>query len=166
MRNLILSVLIAASVFSSSLAQVAGEQPIVKVHGEVTKPLLLSMADVSKMNRVSVNLKDRDGKDHSYTGVSVLDILNLAGVTTGNQLRGENLSKYVLVRCADGYEVVFSLAEFDTVFSNKKIILSYETEGKPLPTGKGPFRLIVPDERRPARSCFQVTEFVIRYAKE
>ena len=113
-----------------------------------------------------LSLTDRDGKELSYTGVPVLDILNSAGVTTGKQLRGENLTKYVMVKCADGYEVLFSLAELDTAFTNKIIILANELEGKPLPAGKGPFRLVVPGEGRPARSCFQVIELVIRFAKE
>jgi len=138
----------------------------VKVTGEVTKPLTLYAADLAKMNKATVTLTDRDGKDHSYTGVPVLDILNSAGVTTGKQLRGENLSKYVLVKCADGYEVLFSLAEMDTAFTNKMIILATESDGQPLPAGKGPFRLVVPCEGRPARSCHQVVAFVIRFAKE
>jgi hypothetical protein len=39
-------------------------------------------------------------------------------------------------------------------------------EGQPLAAGKGPFRLVVPGEKKPARSCMQVVEFVIRFAKE
>lgn len=37
----------------------------------------------------------------------------------GKELRGENLSKYLLVKCADDYEVLFSLAELDSSFTNK-----------------------------------------------
>lgn len=144
----------------------AWAQSFIKVTGEVTKALTLYEADIAKMNKVAVTLTDKDGKDHSYKGVPVLDILNSAGVTTGKQLRGENLSKYVLVKCSDGYEVLFSLAEMDTAFNNKMIILATEADGKPIPDGKGPFRLVVPGEGRPARSCFQVVEFIIRFAKE
>ena len=158
-RNLYLAFFLTACTISSLNAQV-------KVSGEVIHPLTLSASDIAKMNRVTANLRDRDGKDHSYAGVSVLEILNLAGVTTGAQLRGENLSKYMLVKCADGYEVAFSLAELDTAFTDKLIILADESDGKPLPQGRGPFRLIVPGEKKPARSCHQVTEFVIRFAKE
>jgi DMSO/TMAO reductase YedYZ molybdopterin-dependent catalytic subunit len=154
--------------FTSNLvvAQEKASPAFVKVSGEVNKPLTLTMADLAKMNKATVNLTDRDGKDHSYSGVPVLDILNSAGVTTGKQLRGENLTKYVLVKCADGYEVLFSLAELDTAFTNKMIILATESDRQPLPAGKGPFRLVVPGEGRPARSCHQVVEFVIKFAKE
>jgi len=150
----------------NSFACIANAQSFVKVTGEVTKPLQLSQADITKMNKTSATLNDKDGKAHEYKGVAVTEILNTAGVTLGKQLHGENLSKYVLVKCADGYEVVFSLAEMDSSISRKMIILATEADGQPIPAGKGPFRLIVPGESRPARSCFQVTEFVIRFAKD
>eukprot|EP01035_Chromulina_nebulosa_P063624 gene63624-87025_t len=51
------------------------------------------------MKRTTASLKDRDGTDHPYAGVAIQEILELAGVTTGKQLRGENLAKYLLVRC-------------------------------------------------------------------
>ena len=147
-------------------AQVKETQPILKVSGEVIKPLQLQTADLAKMKRTTVNLKDRDGNEHPYTGVPIAEILDLAGVTTGKQLRGENLTKYMLVKCADGYEVLFSLAELDSSFTDRTVILADSTEGKPLRSGKGPFRLVVPGEKKPARSSFQVTELVIRFAKE
>lgn len=143
-----------------------GVQAQLKITGEVTKPLQLTMADLAKMKRVKAVLKDHDGKEHPYTGVPVIDLLQMAGVTTGKQLRGQNLTKYLLVRCADGYQVLFSLAELDTAFTDKIFVLADSLEGKPLPPGKGPFRLIVPGEKLPARSCFQVTEFVIRFGKD
>ena len=165
MRALYVLVLFIGCSVNMVSAQVKEEQPFLKVEGEVTKPLKLTATDIAKMKRVTVNLTDRDGKDHPYTGVPVIDILNMAGVTTGKQLRGENLTKYMLVKCADGYEVLFSLAELDTSFTGKTVVLADESDGKPLPAGKGPFRLIMPGEGKPARSCFQVVEFVVRFGK-
>ena len=140
--------------------------PVIKVSGEVTKPLQLQASDLAKMKRTTVSLRDRDGNEHPYTGVPVAEILDQAGVTTGRQLRGENLTKYMLVKCADGYEVLFSLAELDSSFTDRTVIIADSSEGKPLPAGKGPFRLVVPGEKKPARSSFQVTALVIRWAKE
>jgi len=144
----------------------AGAQAVIKVSGEVTKPLQLQAGDLAKMKRTTVSLKDKDGNEHPYTGVPVAAILEEAGVTMGNQLRGKNLAKYMLVKCADGYQVLFSLAELDSSFTDRTIIIADSLEGKPLPAEKGPFRLVVPGEKKPARSSFQVTELVIRYAKE
>ena len=149
-----------------SHAQEKASGPFIKISGELAKPLSLSAADLAKMKHTTATLKDRDGNEHLYKGVAIQDILELSGVTTGKQLRGENLSKYLLVKCADGYELVFSLAELDSGFTDRVVILADELEGKPLPAGKGPFRLIVPGEKKPARSSFQVVEFIVRFAKE
>ncbi len=159
--------LFAACILSLKLvAQDKAAKPSVKVSGEVTKPLTLYAADLAGMKRITANLKDRDGKEHPYTGAPIQQILELAGVTMGKQLRGENLTKYLLVKCADGYQVLFSLAELDSSFTDRTVILADESEGKPLPADRGPFRLIVPGEKKPARSSFQVTELIVGFVKE
>jgi len=138
----------------------------IKITGEVTKPLTLTAAQIAAMPHITINMNDRDGKPHSYSGVAIQYLLDSAGVTTGKQLRGENLSKYVLVKCADNYQVVFSLAELDSDFTDRKVILADASEGKLLPDGKGPFRFVLEGEKKPARNCFQVVEITIKFAKE
>ena len=71
----------------------------------------MSVEDLLKMKPANVSMKDKAGKDHNYKGVGLQEILGMAGVTMDMQLRGKNLSKYLLVKCADSYEVLFSLAE-------------------------------------------------------
>ena len=71
-----------------------------------------------------------------------------------------------MVICADGYRVVFSLAELDSSFTGKSVILADIADGKPLSLKTGPFRLVVPDEKIHARSCHQVTELLVKFAKE
>ncbi|GAA0546622.1 molybdopterin-dependent oxidoreductase [Chitinophaga japonensis] len=146
-------------------AQDKAAAPSVRVSGEVMRPLTLYAADLAKMPRTTATLQDRGGKAHTYIGVPIQRILERAGVTTGTQLRGENLVKYLLVKCADGYEVLFSLAELDSSFTSRTVILADELDGQPLPAAKGPFRLVVPGEQKPARSCFQVTELEIGYPR-
>ena len=138
----------------------------VKVGGEVLTPLTLSAGDLAAMPRTTATAKDKQGVPHTFSGVAIAEILNRAGVTTGKQLRGENLAKYLLVTCADGYQVVFSLAELDSSFTDRVVILADQMEGKPLPSGVGPFRLVVPGEKKPARNSFQVTALTVRFAKE
>src|SRR6201991_2640664 len=138
----------------------------VKVSGEVTTPLTLTAADLTAMPRATATAKDKQGVPHTFAGVAIADILNKAGVTTGRQLKGENLAKYLLVTCADNYQVVFSLAELDSSFTDRVVILADQVDGKPLPAWTGPFRLIVPGEKKPARNCFQVTGMSVKFAKE
>lgn len=138
----------------------------VKVTGEVLTPLTLTAADLAAMPRTTAVAKDKQGVPHTYSGVALSEIFNKAGVTTGKQLRGENLAKYLLVSCADGYKVVFSLAELDSAFTDRVVILADQIGGQPLPAGIGPFRVVVPGEKKPARNCYQVTTLAIRLAKE
>lgn len=147
------------------LAQ-AAPSATVKVSGEVLTPLTLTAADLATMPRTTASAKDKQGVLHTFSGVAIADILNKAGVTTGRQLKGENLAKYLLVTCADGYQVVFSLAELDSSFTDRVVILADQLEGKPLPAGTGPFRMIVPGEKKPARNSFQVVALTVRFAKE
>ncbi|MEH6305701.1 molybdopterin-dependent oxidoreductase [Olivibacter sp. CPCC 100613] len=136
------------------------------INGEVTKPIKLRMSDLIEMDKDTASLKDRSGAKHLFGGVVIAELLQKAGVTLNSDLRGENLSKYLLVKASDGYEVLFSLAEIDNNFTERKIILAYEMDGKPLPSEKGSLRLIVPDEKIPARSCYEVVTFYIGWAKE
>lgn len=148
------------------LAQSTSKEAVVKVEGEVLKTLSLSISDLAKMPHVQASMKNREGKLQEYSGVPIIEILKQAGVTLGKELKGENLTKYMLVRGSDGYEVIFSLAELDPVFTNRVIILADKKDGKPLEDGVGPFRLVVPEENRPARSVLEVSHLIVKFAKE
>jgi len=137
----------------------------VKIGGEVAKPLSISIADLQKMPRINVNRKDRDNKGHQYSGVLLSALLANSGATTGKELRGENLTKYVIVEASDGYQVIFSLAELDAEFSDNKIILADTIDSSPLAPADGPFRIIVQNDKRPARCIKQVNSIRIGFAK-
>ncbi|MFT4032359.1 MAG: molybdopterin-dependent oxidoreductase [Siphonobacter sp.] len=147
------------------IGQVAAAQTVLKVSGEVTQPIQLQATDLKAMPHLEVKATDRDGKEHIYSGILLADILKKAGVTLGGQLRGENLVKYAIFRAADGYEVLFALPELDPEFSNQPIILADATDGAALPTGVGPYRVVVPNEKKPARWIREIREIEIRFAK-
>ncbi|HEY0246051.1 MAG TPA: molybdopterin-dependent oxidoreductase [Mucilaginibacter sp.] len=137
----------------------------VKITGEVTTPLDLKLADFQQYKQTDVIRKDRDGKDHTYSGVVLAELLQKAGATMGKDLKGENLTKYISVEASDGYQVVFALAELDKDFTDRTIILASIMDGKPLPAGDGPFRIIVQDEKKPARCIKQVTGIKVHFSK-
>lgn len=156
----------AVYLFITAFATTSAFAQTISVDGEVTHPLKLSAADIGKMPQMEITAADRDGKPHRYSGVPVTAILQQAGVTLGARLRGENMSKYLLIKSADGYKVLFSLAELDSAFTNRVVILADKVDGQPLPDGKGPFRMVVPGEKKPARWIWGVTAMIIRFAKE
>jgi len=61
------------------------------------------------------------------------------------------------VDAADGYKVVIALPELDPEFTDRVILLADKANGHPLDTKDGPFRIVVPGEKRMARWVRQVT---------
>jgi DMSO/TMAO reductase YedYZ molybdopterin-dependent catalytic subunit len=138
----------------------------VKVTGEVSTPLAIDAKSLHEFKQVTVTRKDKEGKtDHTYAGVTLSDILKKAGVTMEDALKGKNLAKCVLVDAADNYEVAFALAELDKNYTDRLIILADTVDGKPLPQGEGPFRIIVQDEKKPARCVRQVVGLKVIYLR-
>jgi hypothetical protein len=89
--------------------------------------------------------------EEKYEGVLLADLLTKYGAPLGNELRGGFLSYYVLAVGADGYSVVYSLAEIDPSFHPGDVIIADSMDGKPLDTHTGPFRLVSTEDKRPAR---------------
>jgi hypothetical protein len=136
------------------------------VKGEVSNPFVLRPEDLAKMKRISIRVKDRDEKEHNFSGIAVAEILQKAGAPMGSQLRGKNMNKYLLVGSKDGYHTVFALAELDSGYTDRTILLVDQVDGQPLPPKQSPFRIIVPGEKKHARWTWGVTELFIGSAKE
>ncbi len=161
LRNRLLLIAVALLLTTVSSAQTL----TLIVLGEVTKPLALQPVDFKAMLHTEITAADRDGKEHRYAGVPLISLLNQAGASTGAALKGKNLTKYVVVKAADGYEVVFALAELDPDFSTRTILLADSVDGAPLADGLGPYRVVVPGEKKPARWIRQVTAIEVKLAK-
>ena len=123
-----------------------------KIAGAVTTPLDLTVADLKAMPRKTLRVDNAHSKKAElYEGVLVEDLLQKAGVPQGEQLRGAAMASYVLVEAADNYRVVFALEEFNSSFQDSEIILADTMDGAPIAGVLGPFRLVAPHEKRPAR---------------
>lgn len=145
-------------------AQTVQKAAIVKISGDVSLPVELTMVDMQGYQKTEVSRKGKDGKEHTYTGVLLTTLLQKAGVPSGKELRGKNLKKYLLISASDGYQVVFALAETDKDFTDNNIILAVTADGKPLDAKEGPFMIITPDEKIPARCIRQITEIKVETA--
>jgi DMSO/TMAO reductase YedYZ molybdopterin-dependent catalytic subunit len=130
------------------------------IGGDVAKPLTLTRDDLAKLPRTSVTLSDH-GKETSYEGVLLYDILKQAGAPLDSQLTGKALASYLLAEARDGYQVVYTLTAVDPAFTSNKIIIADTLDGKPLPETQGPFRLVVPQEKKPARSIRMLEKITV-----
>lgn len=144
----------------------SGATGTITVSGIVTHPLTVHATDLATWKRVNVRAKDHDGKEYLFSGVSLADILLKAGAPLGAQLRGKQMATCLLVKAADGYSVTFALPELDSAFTDRVILLADQVDGKPLPPAKGPFRLVVPGDKKQARWIWGVTAIVVLRADD
>lgn len=142
------------------------EKAFFTIETEVSKPLKITLEDLLKMEQHEVETKNMDGQSNIYKGVLLSDILGLAGVPLGKELKGENMAKYLLIEAKDGYKVVFSLPEIAPEFTDQIFILAYEADGKPISDGVGPFQLIVHHEKKRARWVKEITNMKVVISKD
>lgn len=122
------------------------------VTGDVEKPLSLSADDLAHLPHTTIKvMNEHAGKDETYEGVLLFEILKQAGVPQGSKLNGKALATYVEAEGSDGYRVVFSLAELDNDFEDSSVLVADKMDGQPIAGKLGPLRLVVPHDKRPAR---------------
>lgn len=157
MRPILALALVAVCVGSRVAAQ---STPSVELRGVSGQRTVLTSAALAKLPRYEVTATAHavTGK---FAGASLADVVRLVGAPSGDSLRGSALASYVLVEAADGYRVILSLAEFNPSFTDRLILLADRKDGKALNARDGPFQLIVPDEKRPARWVRQVVRISV-----
>ena len=129
------------------------------------QPSAVSAADMAKLPRHTALLNEH-GKQITYEGVLMHDILAMRGVDFGKGLHGKQLSSYVAALASDGYEVIYALAEFDPTVTDSGIIVADKRDGQPLGTGEGPLRVVVPHDTRPTRSVRSLQEIDVVQLKK
>jgi hypothetical protein len=139
-------------------ARLQSQQLIVQI--ESGKQIVLSRADLETLPRAKVTTGASDSPT-TFEGVALKAVLERAGVAFGESLKGKRLSECLLVEAADGYRVVIALPEIDPVFTDKQIVLAFLRNGKQLDDREGPYRIVIPDEKKMARWVRQVTTLKI-----
>ncbi len=132
-------------------------------------PISLAAADLERLPRHTVQVSYRMGVQHQLvkaelSGFSLHDVLHLLAVPEGEALRGEALRIYVVAEGADGYRVVFALAELDAGFTDDTVLVADRRDGKPLDAAEGPLRLVAAAEKRPARWVRQLVRLTVQQA--
>ena len=153
---------------TSALGQTASQKTpsvLLTIGGEVAQAVKLTGDDLAKLPHRTITAKDHDGKPTTFEGVDMSELLKLAGVKSGEALRGKELALFLVADAADGYRAVFALPELDHAFTDRIVMVADKRDGKPLDEKEGPLRLVVPDEKRQARWVRQVTSLTIRRAQ-
>ena len=133
-------------------AQTAAPAPELKITGAVSSSLTLTQADLKKLPRKTLSVVNpHNKKTEVYEGVPLEELLRTAGVVQGEKLKGPALAMYVVAEAQDGYRVVFSLAELDSGILDSDVLVADTMDGANLSAKEGPFRIVAPHEKRPAR---------------
>jgi hypothetical protein len=128
----------------------------IAVQNESGAPVKVTAAEIAALPHQEAPV-DYHGKTVRFGGVPLRLVLEKGGITFGDSLRGKRLSTCLLVEAADGYRVVIALPELDPGFTDRVILLADNADGQPLDSKEGPFRIIVPGEKRMARWVRRVT---------
>jgi hypothetical protein len=140
------------------------------IQTESGKQTVLARSDIESLPHVKVvthgsenHGSDNHGSENNATfeGVALKTVLEKGGVEFGHSMRGKRLASCLLVEAADGYSAVIALPEIDPDFTDKQIVLAFLQDGKPLDAKAGPYRIVIPDEKRMARWVRQVTTLKI-----
>jgi hypothetical protein len=116
--------------------------------------------------QTTVTIFDRHtNKKETYGGVPLIDLLAKLGVKRGAEMKGKALAQYVAATGSDGYVSVVALGEADPEFHPGTVLVADTMDGKPLDATAGPFRLVVSEDKRPARSVRNLVKIEVRSAE-
>jgi hypothetical protein len=124
--------------------------PTLEVHGISGTSATLSASDIAKVPQQTIRTTDH-GTPVTFEGVLLTDVLAKVRTPTGEAFNKTVASYYLIAEANDGYRAVFSWAEVDPTFTDRKVYVVTKRDGKLLSAKDGPFELIVPGEKRYSR---------------
>jgi len=116
-----------------------------QLRGAVATPATFNLAALQALPVVT-----RTIGANTYTGVSLWDLINAAGIQTNSAIKNDLLGFYLVATGTDGYRTVISLGEISPDFGNQPDIVAYAMNGTPLTTN-GFARLVVPNDTKAGR---------------
>lgn len=109
----------------------------------------------------TVEYTTRDGPAKSRC-IPLRTFVEKAGPKAKTKRKNPLIGFAVVVHGDDGYAACFGLGDLLPEFGNREVFLAVDRDGKPLPDGDRPARLIIPGESRPARWVFGIERIEIR----
>jgi hypothetical protein len=135
-------------------AGTGGVSSQLSVSGDVISPLIYTATNLPgslSPSTVTVNSQPPSLAGTTFTGVSLLGVLNQSVIVTDPNVKNDILSKVVIATGTDGYQAVFSLGELLPNFGNQPDLLAYaNTPGSPL-GADGFARTVVPNDLKGGR---------------
>ena len=139
---------------------------VLRLANDSHAPVALTLAELKAMPHITATFHNtHTNADETYSGVRLSDLLSKVGAPLGSELRGEALTNFVVATGADGYQAILALAEIDPSFHPGEVLVADTMNGKPLDAHSGPLKLVVTEDKRPARSVRNLTSIELRFAQ-
>jgi hypothetical protein len=123
--------------------------------------ITLDASLLAGLPRITLQATDESGHIDTYAGVSLRDLLTKLGAPAGPAVRGKAMLAYIIVGATDGYHVLFTLPELDASYTDHVVLIADTRNGTSIGPETGPYRLIVPFEKRQARWVKNVTDIAL-----
>jgi hypothetical protein len=152
----VLALVIAFTTWSVAWAQTPAPGKRIPAPPPAPFHVLINATTLAGLPHITIPATDEAGHTNKYTGVSLHDLLVKEGAPTGEPVRALAMVSYVLISASDGYHVLFTLPELDPSYTDHVAVIADQVDGVPF-KDVGPYRLIVPFEKRQARWVRNVT---------
>ncbi|HLH36925.1 MAG TPA: molybdopterin-dependent oxidoreductase [Alloacidobacterium sp.] len=157
------SVLAVWTLICASL--MANAQALLKIQND-SQQSSLSLDALKTLPHKTVTIHNpHENADETYSGVPLIELLKQVGAPVGKDVHGKALGEYVVVTGSDGYKAVLALAEIEPDFHPGDVLVADTMNGKPIDAKTGPFRLVVSDDKRPARSVRNLVSVELKAAE-
>ena len=127
-------------------------------------PSSLARDNLKALPHIEISIHNsHTNADEKYAGVRLADLFTKLkmGVPLGSELRGKALAGYIVATGSDGYRAVVALAEIDP----SEVIVADAVNGRALDAHSGPFKLVVTEDTRPARSVRNLVSLELKMAE-
>jgi DMSO/TMAO reductase YedYZ molybdopterin-dependent catalytic subunit len=125
--------------------------------------IFLAAADFKSMPHVTITLHNpHTNADETYSGVPLAYLLSKVKVPLGNEANGMAFARYIVATGSDGYVAVLALAEVDSSVRPGEVLVADAMNGSPLDAHSGPYKLIVAEDKRPARWVRNLASIEVR----
>lgn len=133
------------------------------VTGAVSRPTDWTVEELRRKFAGSIRTVEFTLKEKRYAShcLSLLQIVKASSIKTDPDRKNHAVCFAVIVRARDGYSACFSLAELQPDLGGRAAWVALDQDEKPLSPMEGPVKLVVPDDKKPARWVHAITSIVV-----
>lgn len=125
----------------------------------------LSPADFKALPHITVNVHNpHANKDESYSGVAVKDLLAMVAPSKGESPKVSGNMTLIIAGATDGFQVAITLCDTNPECRNGQSIVADTLDGAPLTTD-GAFKLVLSEDRKPARWARNLQSLTVKAAQ-